>query len=546
MTARQAGPAADPSRLPALVTALCRPECYPHAAAAIRVLETHISWVLLTGEWAYKIKKPVDLGFLDFSTLELRRRFCEEELRLNRRLAPRLYEAVVEIRGTPDNPRVEGNGPVLEYAVKMHEFGQDALASRLLAANRLTPRQIEELAATVAAFHQSTAIAAPDSAFGLPDNVLTPAMQNFEALQPLLTAPEDRALLKALREWTEREHGAVRGLFEQRRASGAVRECHGDLHLGNIVLIEGGLVAFDCIEFSPELRWIDVMSEVAFLVMDLTDRGRPDFAQRFLNAYLELTGDYGGLGVLRFYLVYRAMVRAKVHCIRAFQTGVAPQEHQRLLAAGREYLCLAQRFTRGSGRALIITHGVSGSGKTTATQSLLELTGAVRVRSDVERKRLHGLKALEPSGSGLDAGIYTPGATRATYARLRHLARMIIEVGYIALVDATFLRRDERDDFHALARELDAPFLILDFQAPVPELRRRVARRVAIAADASEAGLAVLERQLAAREPLGGDEAPMAILIDAGAPVAAETWRPVIERLDTRHSSRQPRPLRAR
>jgi aminoglycoside phosphotransferase family enzyme/gluconate kinase len=499
--------------------------------AGVRVLETHISWVLLTGAWAYKIKKPVDLGFLDFSTLELRRHFCEEELRLNRRLAPQLYDAVVEIRGTPDAPRVEGAGPVLEYAVKMREFAQDALASRVLAANRLTPHHIDQLAAIVAAFHERTAIAGTGSVFGLPDNVLTPALRNFEALQPLLATPEDRALLAALREWTEGEHEARRALFEERHAGGAVRECHGDLHLGNIVLIDGELVAFDCIEFNPELRWIDVMSEVAFLVMDLTDRRRPDFAQRFLNTYLELTGDYGGLGVLNFYLVYRAMVRAKVHCIRASQAGVPPQEHRRLLAAGRDYLNLAQRFTCERRPALIITHGVSGSGKTTATQSLVESAGALRVRSDIERKRLHGLKALEPSGSGLGTGIYVPEATLATYARLRELARAIIEAGYTALVDATFLGRSDRDAFRALARESGVPFMILDFHAPGPVLRERVARRAGIKADASEAGLAVLERQLATHEPLAADEAPAVIAIDTSGPATPDTWRPVIERL---------------
>lgn len=531
MTAQHASPAAATSRLPALLTALCRPECYPHPVAGVRVLETHISWVLLTGAWAYKIKKPVDLGFLDFSTLELRRHFCEEELRLNRRLAPQVYDAVVEIRGTPDNPRVEGPGPVLEYAVKMREFAQDALAGRLLAANRLTPRHIGRLAATVAAFHERTATTATGSAFGLPANVLAPALANFEALRPLLATPEDRAVLAALREWTEREHGARRARFEERHAGGAVRECHGDLHLGNIVLIDGEFVPFDCIEFNPELRWIDVMSEVAFLVMDLTDRRRPDFASRFLNAYLELTGDYGGLGVLRFYLVYRAMVRAKVHCIRASQAGVPPAERRRLLAAGRDYLDLAQRFTRGGRPALIITHGVSGSGKTTATQALVESSEAVRVRSDIERKRLHGLQALEPSGSGLGTGIYTREATLATYDRLRDLARAIVEAGHTALVDAAFLRRSERDAFRALAGELAAPFLILDFHAPEPVLCERVARRAGIGADASEAGLAVLERQLATREPLAADEMPAVLVIDTSRPVMSETWRPVVERL---------------
>ena len=507
--------AANRGQLP-LLAALSRPECYPHPVAGVRVLETHISWVLLTGTWAYKIKKPLNLGFLDFSTPELRRRFCEEELRLNRRLAPQLYDAVVEIRGTPESPRIEGTGPVFEYAVKMREFPQDALASRLLAADRLGPRQIEQLAATIAAFHESATAAETGSAFGSPRTVLAPALQNFEQLLPLLATLEDRAVLAALREWTEREHRTRHALFEKRREGGAVRECHGDLHLGNIVLIDGKLIPFDCIEFNAELRWIDVMSEAAFLVMDLTDRRRPDLAFRFLNAYLELTADYGGLGILRFYLVYRAIVRAKVHCIRASQPGVLSAERTRLLAAGRDYLGLAQHFTRGARAAIVITHGLSGSGKTVISQSVAPDLGAIRIRSDVERKRLCGIDLLARSGSNVETGIYTQELTRATYERLVQLARMVTGAGYPAIVDGAFLRRWQRDLFRGLAGELGVPFAILDVCAPEPVLRTRLTQRASSAGDASEADQAVLTHQISTHEPIADDEAREAVRVDSG------------------------------
>lgn len=506
---------ANRGQLP-LLAALSRPECYPHPVQSVRVIETHISWVLLTGTWAYKIKKPVNLGFLDFSTPELRHRFCEEELRLNRRLAPQIYAAVVEIRGTLDNPRVNGSGPVLDYAVKVREFPQDALANRLLAADRLGPQQIEQLAATIAAFHESAAVAETGNAFGLPRTVLAPALQNFEQLLPLLTTPEDWTVLAALREWTEREHRARHALFEERRERGAVRECHGDLHLGNIVLIDGKLIPFDCIEFNPDLRWIDVMSEVAFLVMDLTDRRRPDLAFRFLNAYLELTGDYGGLSILRFYLVYRAMVRAKVHCIRASQPGVQSAERTRLLAAGRDYLSLAQRFTRGGRAAIVITHGLSGSGKTAISQSIAPDLGAIRIRSDVERKRLCRMDLPAHSGSKVQTGIYTPELTRATYERLAQLTRAVAGTGYPVIVDAAFLRRWQRDLFRDLAGELGAPFAILDVCAPEPVLRARITRRASGGSDASEADQAVLTHQLATREPIAADERQGTIQVHSG------------------------------
>ena len=300
--------ATDQSRL---VEALARSGVLGGATPAGK-LETHISFVLLTGTYAYKIKKAVDFGFLDFTTLAARRFFCDEELRLNRRLAPELYLEVVPITGTVDAPVVGGPGPALEYAVKMREFPQNALASRLLAAGLLEPADIDSLAARVAEFHGGIAVAAADGAFGASDEILRLAQRNFEVLAPLLATSPEQSELDELRAWTEREHAARRGAFLRRRQQGFVRECHGDLHLNNIARIDGEIVIFDGIEFNEAMRWIDVMSELAFTVMDLEDRGRADLAHRFLNAYLERTGDHAGLAVLPFYLAYRALVRAKI------------------------------------------------------------------------------------------------------------------------------------------------------------------------------------------------------------------------------------------
>ncbi len=517
-----------------LVAGLRRPECYPHPVRRVRVIETHISWVLLTGAWAYKVKKPVNLGFLDFSTPEARRHFCEEELRLNRRLAPQIYDAVVEIRGSPERPRIGGSGPLLEYAVKMREFAQDALADRMLTRRAFGPPHVDQLADAIARFHAVAAVAGEPLPCGTPEGLLAPALQNCEQILAGLTREADRNSLQSLRRWTEREHAARREEFRARRQQGCVRECHGDLHLGNIAVIDGHPIAFDCIEFSDTLRWIDVMSETGFLLMDLEDRERSDLAWRFLNRYLEATGDYAGLGVLRFYLVYRALVRAKVNVLRARQPHLTHKERHGFERLVREYLKLAERFTAPHAAALVITHGVSSAGKTTATQSLIELAEAVRVRSDVERKRLHGLAAFERSGTGLASGIYSRQATAATYNRLLDLAHGIVQAGYPAVVDATFLQRARRDAFRALASQMRVPFLILDFAAPEPILRERVARRLGSATDASEADLAVLERQLATREALAPEEAAVAIRINTREPVLPATWRMVIRRLRLR------------
>ncbi|MEO8677048.1 MAG: AAA family ATPase, partial [Casimicrobiaceae bacterium] len=519
-----------------LLAALSRPAVFGPGCDRVDRLETHISWVLLTGRYAYKIKKAVAFGFLDFSTLAARHKFCEEELRLNRRLAPALYVDVVAITGSIDAPVVGGEGVPLEYAVKMREFPQEALASRILTRGELSAADIDTLAAKVAAFHGAIGVAARDGAFGSPDAIGRTARQNFAQIGPLLTTGAERDEIEELGTWTEREHVARYGAFLSRRDEGFIRECHGDLHLGNIARVDGELTIFDCIEFNPAMRWIDVMSEVAFTVMDLQDRGRADLAHRFLNAYLERNGDYAGLGVLRFYLVHRALVRAKISRLRATQ--LEPGDAQRaVLDEYRGYVTLARSYTQPRLPALVITHGLAGCGKTTASQALLETLGAVRIRSDVERKRLHGLAALERHDAGVAQGIYAVTATGATYERLRVLAQGIIAAGRTAIVDATFLRRSQREQFRALAAELKVPFVILDFEAKEATLRQRIVRRQEGGGDASDADLAVLEHQIATHEPLAADEKAFAVVYDAevplGAASASAAWTVVRARLES-------------
>ena len=476
----------------------------------VEVVETHISWVLLAGDYAYKIKKAVDLGFLDFSTLEKRRFYCAEELRLNRRLTPDLYLEVVPIAGSPYHPDLNGPGPAIEYAVKMRRFPQACLLDQVLLRGELTPETVDAIARSIADFHGHTAIADNQSPFGTPERTYLPVAENFAQIRPRLRDKEDLIRLDKLEQWSEREYQARFDALAARKARGLVRECHGDLHLGNMALLDGEAVPFDCIEFSDNLRWIDVISEAAFLTMDLQDRGRPDLARRFLNAYLEQTGDYEGLEVLRYYLVYRAMVRAKVACIRAGQDGLSADHWTQY----RNHIELAADFTRPFHPFLAITHGLSGSGKTTVTDSLLEATSLFRVRSDVERKRLYGLKPEARSGAGLDEGMYSPEAGERTYRRLADVARAIIQSGFSAIVDAAFLKRRERTAFHELAQELSVPFVILDVTAPESLLRERVKQRMQHGQDASEADITVLENQLRNSEPLDASELAVAIEVD--------------------------------
>ena len=498
----------------ALVAALRDAKRFSHPVSKIEVIETHISSVILTGDYAYKLKKPVNLGFLDFTTLDARRRCCEDELRLNRRTAPGLYLEVVAISGSPEDPVVGGTGPAVDYAVRMRQFAPQDTLDCVLRRGALDAACVDTLAATVAAFHGTLPAAAPAAAFGAPATVRAAAIDNFEHIERLAPHPQSRASLARLRSWSENEFAQVQPVVAQRRAEGFVRECHGDLHLGNVALVDARPVLFDCIEFNESFRWIDVISEVAFMTMDLADHGEPGFAFRFLNRYLEATGDYGGIAVLRFYLVYRAMVRGKIALIRARQPDHSAEVARRSVETFDEYLRLAESITRRPPRALILTCGLSGSGKTSAAQSLLEALGAVRLRSDIERKRLHGLAADARTGSAPGAGLYAARRTHATYDRLAGLARQLLPCGFAVIVDATFLRRAERRAFRDLARGADARFRILAFEAPLAVLRERIVARERAAADASEATLEVLERQIAAREPLGPEELGDAVICD--------------------------------
>jgi uncharacterized protein len=488
----------DLSGQASLVEALKQTPALADPAGRPQHLQTHISHVLLAGDYAYKLKKPLDLGFLDFSTLERRRHCCEEEIRLNRRLAPAIYLDVVAVTGTPEHPELGGTGPVLDYGVRMRRFDQGDLLSR----QEVTPELVDRIASRAADFHAAIPAAPADTPFGSPEVVLFPMQQNFDQIRGLVRDDAELARLQPLEAWTQGRYGALRELLATRKAEGHIRECHGDMHLGNIALVQGDLVIFDGIEFNPDLRWIDTMNEVAFLVMDLEQAGRQALARRFLNRYLELSGDYEGLALLDFYKAYRALVRAKVTAIRLAQPDLAEAERAAVLAEYGRYVALAESYVHGRPVALLITHGVSGAGKTRLGAALVEAVGVLRVRSDVERKRLFGLAEGERSGSAVDVGIYTAEASRRTYERLAALARQVLAAGCPVLVDATFLKRAQRESFAALAAELGRPLVILDLQASEAELRERVARRLTEGADASEASLEVLERQLAGREPL--------------------------------------------
>lgn len=479
------------------------PEPLP-ADPRVERIETHISTLLLAGDGALKLKKPLAPGFLDFRTLAQREHFCREELRINRRTAPALYRDVLPVTGRVGAPRVGGDGPVLDWGLWMRRFDNEQLWDRLARRGELTVDHVDALAGVVAAFHASQPPS--PSSFGDPAVALAAHHATLAALaDPALAGelpPTARERLADVSSWSAASGRALQPLMDERRRRGAVIEGHGDLHLGNIVQHEGRPLLFDAIEFDPALRHVDRAADLAFPFMDLLDHSLPRRAWRFLSLTLEVSGDFDALPLLRWFAVDRALVRAKVALLGARQAEGDERAHALQAAARRIALARALAFPPPA--PLLWVGGLSGSGKSTVALALAQALGAVRVRSDVERKRLHG---LAPTARPVDpATIYNPGSNARTYARLAEVARLGLGGEVPVVVDAALLHRAEREALRKVARAAGRPCLGLWCSAPEAVLRERLARRAAQQRDASDADAAVLALQLRVHAPPGPDE----------------------------------------
>jgi aminoglycoside phosphotransferase family enzyme/predicted kinase len=495
------------------------------------MVETHISRVFLTGEFAYKVKKPIRLAFLDYSTLEKRRACCDEEFRLNRRYAPGIYVAVSPVAGPVAAARVDGAGPAVEYAVKMRQFDQQEELDALVKAGRVDADALAALGARIGAFHALASPVDPSTVFGRPGPVQRVALDNFKEIRRLPEAATHSGVLDELEQWVVDEHGRTEELLQSRRDAGRVRECHGDLHCGNVVRWEGELTPFDGIEFDPALRFIDVASDLSFLAMDLSARGRDDLRSAMLQAWVELSGDFEALRLLPRFEVYRALVRAKVAALLALQQSRGTAARLQDCELAMRYVDWATLRTVRRRPSLLLTCGYSGSGKTWLSRALATGLHALHLRSDVERKRLAGLGAMDDSRSPEDGGIYTPEYTRRTYDRLHDCAEDALRGGECIIVDAAFLKRAERERMLCLADRLGVRAAILHCVAPDEVLRERVSSRSRAANDASEAGLATLQRQPGFWEDFGKAELERTVTVDTTAPDAVARCRSALRRI---------------
>jgi aminoglycoside phosphotransferase family enzyme/predicted kinase len=481
-----------------------KPDAYPHPVERVRLIETHVSWVLLAGEYAYKIKRPVRYPFVDMRSEEQRHFFCREELRLNRRFAPELYLDVAPIVRTGVGVRIGGEGEVIEHAVRMRQFDTREELDRLLADARVEPSELATFGADLARIHERLPPINPSERYGSFASVSASLSENVSQTQSASRRAgfeiDGVAFGQSMRERLD----GVRSLIEARHAGGRVRECHGDLHCRNIVRRAGRLIGFDGLEFEPAFRWIDVAEEIAFLFMDLLRRDGSTHATAFINAYLSEGGDYEAVRLLRLYGAHRALVRAKVAALEVREAG----EDSRAGRASdlQSYIDCARELLAAQRPTLILMSGLSGSGKTWLAQRLAARIGAIHVRSDVERKRLAGLAANRSSHSGVGEGLYTAGANDRTYERLARCASDILRGGFCAVVDATFQRRGDRAVLSRLAAELGLRVVLIRCQAPTAVLRARILERARKADDASEADLAVLERQQRSYESIDASE----------------------------------------
>ncbi|MBI4498936.1 MAG: AAA family ATPase [Chloroflexi bacterium] len=511
------------SVLPDLVEALLHPEAYPERPARVDLLQTHVSYLFLTPDHVYKVKKPVDFGFLDFTTLERRRVFCFQEVELNRRLSPDVYLGVVEVRrDAAGRFSIEGPGETVEYAVKMVRLPEDRVMSRLLVEHQVGPERVTELAQLVARFHREAATSPEISRYGSLETLRFNADENFQQTAPYLGRTISQQQYDAIRAYTDRFLTTQQPLLERRVATGRIRDCHGDLHLGQIFCTDRGIKVIDCIEFNERFRYSDVAADIAFTAMDLDSYGRHDLSQTLVAAYVAASGDQEIPALLDYYKLYRAYVRGKVEGFRLDDPHVpaAEREAARRRAAG--YFSLAYRYTQRGRPVLIVVCGLVGTGKTTVAQALADTLGAAVESSDVVRKRLAGIPATERHLDPFGQGLYAPEMTRRTYDELFRLARQWLEEGYAVVLDASFHRAADRQRALALALEVGAAFWLVECTAPAEVVRGRLEQRVSTGDGPSDGRWEIYEAQRRTFEPITELPAERHVVLDTARQTAAD------------------------
>ncbi|MEA3240632.1 MAG: AAA family ATPase, partial [Pseudomonadota bacterium] len=485
--------------LPPMIADLLLPDRHSPVPENIELIQTHISWVIIADQLVYKMKKPVDFGFIDYSSLEKRHHFCQEEVRLNRRLSQDIYLGVVPIMKRDDGFFFAGSGQLVEYAVEMKRLPESRMMYNLLADRELQSSHLERLAEMLADFYRRAAVI-DDGSFGTLETVSFNIRENFEQTEKYLgriLSEVDFQRIMAFSEQFIRDH---EDLFARRVSQEMIRDCHGDLHMEHICFVDDHIDIYDCIEFNKRFRCIDVMADVAFLAMDLDYHDRYDLAAFFLRRFAAHFADEEGRKLLPFYKCYRAYVRGKVSCFLFDDPSLTEFEKESAISEARRHFQLATIYTYGFLPSLILLSGISGSGKSYLAGGLSAMSGFSSLRSDQVRKELQGLNASEHRPDDFESGLYSPEMIRKTYQELVRQADTKLAAGEGVIIDATCLKVWQRQLFYEMAAKWELPVYVVSCEAPLEVIEKWLRQREDEADNISDATLRIARQQLENRE----------------------------------------------
>lgn len=505
------------SELPEIAAALLDPGIYPDKTQKIELMQTQMSFIFLTGRYVYKVKKAVDLGYLDYTTLEKRLFFCKQELELNRRLCPEAYLDVIPISRSRHGINLSGEGEVIDYAVKMLYLPQDRMMNVLLERNQVSPEMARQVAQKLVEFHSRAATGPDIGVFGKTKAVKVNTDENFTQTEKYISRTITAGQHRRIKKYTDELLQDKADVFNDRAGSGKVRDCHGDLHAQHICF-QDGICIYDCIEFNDRFRYCDVASEIAFLAMDLDHFARADLARSFTTSYMEISGDRQIRELLKFYKCYRAYVRGKVGCFKLDDPYIPDEERKLTLESARSYFELAESYSR-SRPLLFITVGLVGSGKSTLTQAIARRLGLTVISSDIVRKQLAGVPPTERHFEGMESGIYSADFSRRTYDRLFSGARDILKQGDSVILDATFLKAEDRRQARQLTTETGADFVILECVLDEENTRQRLEGRLKKGSSVSDGRWEIYGPQKQKFEPVAGEETGRHYVVDSARPL---------------------------